>query len=261
MSVWDRPLLIHAGQRARLLLGARVMWAERRTGQWLLGGRDVVDDGRAEALLEVVPAGEVPPEDGAVTSRIAAAGAESELRILPRPPDRPVVARPELALTVPSGQTTRVFVGVPVWISAVDRGQTLTEVASVALSETWFGNPREGELGYATRTFLSMDLSTIPRRPYRALCPCEVRNESDEPLVLERVRLPAPSLSVFEDAAGQLWTCPVKMVRGRAEGLAEVSVSDKAPREAPGARRLGGPRVPWGEPLLSRVFNAVWGAA
>lgn len=170
------------------------------------------------------------------------------------------MARPELALTVPSGQSTRVYVGVPVWVRAEEPSLVLSEVASVALSETWFGNPREGELAYATKTFLSMDPDAIPRRPYRALCPCEVRNESEEPLVLERVRIPAPSLSIFEDTSGRLWASPVRMVRGRAEGLAEVNVQDKAPKEAAGARRLGGPRVPWGEPLLARVFNAVWGA-
>jgi len=252
---WDDTFAVTAGKRLRVDLGTRLLWVERAPGQWLLG--DVVRDADEDRALvaEVVGAESAPESDGEAVVRVAVAGDGGEVRFVPLPPTRPLIARPELPLTVPAGETCRVYVGMPVWVRIEDRGRLLREVEAVRLSDTWFGTTLEGTLCFSTRTLLRMDLDGIPRRPYRAGLPIDVENRGHDPLVLERVRIPAPSLAIWGDAQGGLWASPVRLVR-HAEGDAEVHVVDRPPPEAGEARRLGAPReVATG--ALSRVFAAI----
>jgi hypothetical protein len=242
-------------------LGTRVIWARRLPGQWQIGGRDVGDEAATVARVEVLTEDAVPERDGLADVRVALDGDSGTVRVVPRPPPRPIVARPEMPLTVLPGTTSRVYLGIPVWLQIQADDVVLHEVAAVSLSDTWFGTPLDGTLCLATRTRLSMDLSEVGRRPYRALCTVDVRNDADDALLLERLQLPAPSLTLWRDDAERLWTSPVRLTRQKGEGMAHVEIRDRAPEEAPGMRKLSLPREEPSAALASRVFNHVWQGA
>jgi hypothetical protein len=92
---------------------------------------------------------------------------------------------------------------------------------------------------------------------HRAICVVDVSNDRADPLVLERVRLPAPSLSIYADDAGVLWTSSVRLRRDRSDKGDEVTEIVGRP-PGPGRQEIGFAREPLGAPLLGRVFNAVW---
>lgn len=256
MSFWEQPVPVPVGHRARWDFGNRHLWIERRAGQWLAGGPELSTEEPHVPTLQVIAATAAPETDGEPRRRVAVQGGERAVRLVPRSPPRPIVARPELPLVVPPGESTTVYVGVPLWIAAHDGDIVLDEVPAVRLSDTWFGTPTQGELCYATRTSLRMELGDIVPVAHRALCVIDVRNEGADPLVLERVRLPAPALAIDLDPKGNLWTSPVRLRREKGEGH---EVTEVLPRSRDtGRRELAPARQPLNAPLLGRVFNVVW---
>lgn len=255
---WAETVDVSVGRRVRWDLGVRRLWAQREPGQWLVGHADGSLDEEVIAFERTsVPGYDADPGDGEARVRVARAGSEGRLTLAPRPPPRAVLARAELPLSVPPGEETRVYVGIPVWAELSDRGVVLDDLPVVDLSDTWFGGFTEGTLCYATRTSLRLDLSAIPVRPYRAVVAIDVRNDADDVLLLDRVRIPTPSLDIWRDETRRrLWTSSIRMSRRR-EGDAEVHVQGRAPREAGKAERVGLSREPLSAPLLSRVFSAM----
>src|SRR5690606_21791477 len=100
--------------------------------------------------------------------------------------DRPVVARPEVPLQVPPGDSIRLYLGTPAWITVTAVGVQLAEVPSRRLSDTWFGDVDAGELCYASRTAASADLAAIRDLPGRVLTPVSIKNGSSEAFRVER---------------------------------------------------------------------------
>lgn len=257
MTAWREPIDVPVGQRARWDFGTRLLWVERQPGQWLLGGPESIGEEPSDPTFEKVPADGAPDADGPTVRRVAMAGESRSVQLVPRPPPRVLIARPELPLVVPSGQSTTVYIGVPLWIGVYDGEVLLHEVPAVRLSDTWFGTPTQGELCYATRTTLRMTLREVPRVTHRATCVLDVHNEHAEPLVLERLRLPATSLTIYIDGDERLWTSPVRLRRDKSDKGEEVT--EVMTRSIPSGRReIGAAREPFGAPLLGRVFNAVW---
>lgn len=231
--------------------GVRALWCEVAVGQVRAGWSDPERD----ELDEVVVTRWREHRSENPSIRVAAAEpAELHLAVVPCP--RPIVARPEVPLTVPARSGAVVFVGVPLWLVLSAGGVQVVELAAIRLSDTWFGDPTDGVLCYATRTRLRMELEHIPRRPYRALCQIRIRNDTDQPKVLERLRIPAPSLSVYEAANGVLWTSDLSYVAIDSSDHARLRIGDGPPEAAPEAVLLAAAR----EKLLplARVFNALW---
>jgi len=256
MTFWGQPVQVPPGQRARWDFGSRHLWVERRRGQWLTGGPELTSEEPRLPRFELIPATQAPETDGEARRRVAVQGEARSVQLIPRPPPRPIVARPELPLVVPPGESTMIYVGVPLWIAAHDQDLVLDEVPAVRLSDTWFGTPTQGELCYATRTSLRMDLGDIEPVAHRALCVITVRNDGADALVLERVRLPAPALAIDLDDQGNLWTSPVRLRREKGEGH---EVTEVLPRtKGVDHREIAPARQPLTAPLLGRVFNVVW---
>lgn len=257
MSLWRQPVKIPVGRRARWDFGNRVLWAERAEGQWLIGGPDGLGDPPQFPKVQIVKATEAPELDGAPRQRLAVSGKDRSIELVPRPPPRPIIARPELPLVVPPGESATVYVGIPIWLGVYDGAIKLWEVPALRLSDTWFGTPTDGELCYSIRTRLRMKLEEVTPAAHRATCEVAIRNDHTEPLVLERLRLPATSLAISVDEQGELWTSLVKVRRDKGDAGKESTEIER--REAMAGRKvIGEPREPLGAPLLGRVFNAMW---
>jgi hypothetical protein len=183
------------------------------------------------------------------------------LHVMPVLADRPVITRPVMPFSASAGKTVTFFVSTPLWVSITvnDPPQKLQEIPIQRPSDTWFGpSTLEGELCYASRTYGRINLENVPMRWHRAVTKVFIDNRVNNPLLVERLSLPVPYLSLYATADGSLWTQSVTMVRTRDTGMATLQVRDDLPEEAKDARRVGGPRQTPEKNMIFRAFGSLF---
>lgn len=142
------------------------------------------------------------------------------LRLHPLWHDRAQVSHAETAFYLPANEHVTIYVTSPAWIriEAGDPAVFLDEIATVRLSDTWYGpNTREGELCYANHTFCRTHLQDVVFRPHRVVSPVLIYNHSKSTLLLEEVTLPHLSLSIYTDKEGiyglKKWLFAMKVMK------------------------------------------------
>jgi hypothetical protein len=268
---WWGETALGVGDVARAIVGPLTVWGRRRAFDWSIATKGGGDGQAGEAERgRVVPEGALP--DDAAIQRFSFAEAPGALLLRPALADRPVVVRPEHPLAVPSGERVTLFVSTPVWVvvsvGRPSRGSTsrrrgrrppapeperaasiedvrLLELPSYRLSDTWFGpSTFVGELCYASRTAGRLALDELPVRPHRAVTPVIIDNRAPSALVVQRLLVPIPSLALYTDVDGTLWTQGVTLTR-ESEGDTAITRVDNASQGAGGKRleRLAEPRT------------------
>lgn len=257
---WWGPVEVEEGRVALWRLGPLSLYAHHLPGEWRLAWESL-DDPLA-GHVEVTPdtgLDDLPPP--LEPRRFGMTKPGAGLDLTPTLADRPVVSRPEHRLEVPPGHETTLFVSTPVWVR-VRGGEppvTLAEVPVLRSSDTWFGpNPRSGELCYASRTFFRTRFENVPVRPHRAITVLRVRNRADGPLMLDRVLMPVPQLSLYCDRDGRLWTEAVGLDH-EGDGAAPLGLEEGPPAEAGPTERVAGPRTPHDGNRLVRAFSFIFG--
>ena len=166
--------------------------------------------------------------------------------------DRPLIVKPDNPFMVPSKEEVTMFVTSPVWIRIALENNLLREIPSFRPSDTWFGpSTLEGELCYASKLLGQLNLAGIQRRPYRVATPLVLRNQSDAPLLVEKIRLPLQYLSIFQAEDNFLWTQAI-VVTQRSDNQTQLRVRRGSPQVYMNSKNMG--RV--GEPrerLRSRL--------
>jgi len=209
-EMW-RPLAVAEGATLHWQLGACDAWIRRQgPEEWRLAVRsgDDVMATRPPSVDAVAAPSEV------AWIRHVAPGPGLSLRVVPRLPDRPVISRPDHALSLLPGAECRFFIGIPAFLSFRLEGAAgalleMHETAATALSKSWAGSVVEGELCYALRTTAKREVAELLPAPHRIVCPVEARNHSGESLALTRITLPVCALDVFL-GANRLWTNAVE---------------------------------------------------
>lgn len=248
MAAWLQDVVLSPGQQVRWSVGTSVVQLRREELEWRLA---VARGGEAQDALGIEVADAV--EEGEDERRFSAEPGASTVRLRPMVPTRALVARPEKPLTIQPGKEIRAFVGVPVWLRVeLADGAWLDEVPSLIMNDTWFGSSVEGTLCFATKTHLTRDRQALPPRAHRAVCEIVALNETSEPLQVERIRIPAPTLDVYVAPDGQLWTTSLNFHRTGGESEAKLELRPRA-----GMERISEARSP-AESGLVRAFNALW---
>ena len=161
--------------------------------------------------------------------RYAVANETMQIQLLPMQPDRAFVVRPEMSLSLPAGEHLLLFVSTPVWVSVSLTGsphESLFATPSFRASDTWFGpNTLDGELCYSSKTLARTDVSDISVRPHRATTPIEIRNNGEDTLLIEQLRVPLPALAIYQGDDSRLWTDTVSLVREEDESSASMTVA------------------------------------
>lgn len=195
------------------------IWLAHRSGDWWRRDGD---------------AGAEPPSDDEGWVRWPVPDETATLRLEPVFPPRTLVVKPELSFRLLPGAHGRIFVRVPLWVRAVAAGpeeHALTEIPSVVLSDTWWGEFTEGELCYWLSTSARRRITPGIFQPHLAVCPLDLANRSDSELEVEKIALRVGHLSVFRGENG-FWSDVTRVkYRGAAEG-SEIEVSGRPPREA-----------------------------
>jgi len=199
-----------------------------------------------------------PPEDLAWT-RWALEGNKTTVELNPLLPDRPVVVKPETSFWLTKNAKARIFVRVPLWIQinlAGRKAKALTEIPTVILSNTWFGNFFEGELCYWVSSGARRQIEVDPQRSYLVICTIQLINNSDEDLLVEKICLRVMNLSLF-DIADQLWSDEIRIsYEGKEEG-SKIKASGKPPSEAKSAKLISLPREPIKHGLTAKTFASI----
>ncbi len=248
---WWGPTEIGDGDAVSWGIGACSLWLGRRGQEVMVGMGETHDP--MDTRFERTDGPSRPP--GGLKLRRYVTPGDEPLHLVPRPPDRPVVARPETPFTILPGARVTAFVTTPVWIEA-KAGHVLFDLPSIRPSDTWFGtSPREGDLCYAIRSLLRLKQDTLVRAPHRATTVVRITNTGGDPLLLERVRLPLPECSLYVDGSGMLWTAAVEMVRS-AGNDASVRVVTGGPDEAGPTRLVSAGRIQAQSHPVFRVFNS-----
>jgi hypothetical protein len=260
---WWGSVTLPIGGVARWRAGPSTVFAERRASDWRIwheAGTDAyaTDAERARRVEE-------EPPDTRPTARFSFAETPDTITVSPVLADRPVIVRPESALSIPPGERVTLYASSPVWMAVQlqvrrpRRGSkgpspvVLTELPTFRPSDTWFGpSTREGELCYAVRTAARTEVADLPLRPHRAVTPMTIENQAATAMDISRIEAPMPFLALHLDRSGRLWTDAVLLTR-EVDDDTSVKVTPGAPT---GGERLAEPRDArtFGQ-TISRTFS------
>ncbi len=261
LKPWFGSFSFATAQTNQWRIGALTVSIQRHASEWQvchLNTGATIDE---QATIEVTE-NTSPLEEGAKCQRHAVAQSNQPLRVLPGLADRPVVTRPLIPFHLHPGQEVRLYVGTSIWLQiyAFESGPLLLDLPVQRPSDTWFGpSSREGEVCYAARTRAILDLQDLPLRTVRATTPVRIKNNGQTPLLLERLLLPIPHLSVFTAHDGRLWTEELSIHCDQEMRSAHLQIGKGAPAMAGTTQQLNPPRVLPERGVFTRALGAIFG--
>jgi len=259
---WHGSFTLPIDGAGRWQVGPFELWACRGRDEWRLASRSGEDSLESTLRIEV-PCRSAGLPEGLEPVRYALRSAPERLVLQPALADRPVVVSPESPLMVPPQQAITIYVSTPLWMEVLvgSTPASLVELPMHRPSDTWFGpSTMQGELCYAVRTGARLSLAEVPIRPHRAVSVVEISNRSQSTLPVEKVKLPAPQMSIWAAADGHLWTEAVSLEQQAANGgLATVRLGKGPPREAEGTSLVRSARERSNGGLLTRAFSGLLG--
>ena len=251
---WSLPI----GHQVRWSLGPLTLWIQHLRHEWRLAWRNEED------VFAYEVAEQSPPEDLIDQPNLQryCFGQDIEtVELKPSLADRPVVSKPEKPLYIASGEDVALYLSFPLWIR-IEAGPSvrlLKELPTLRLSDTWFGpSTQEGGLCYASRNFGRVTLTEQLQRPHRILTAVRLSNHAPDPWCIERINVPFPNLSIYQDKAGVLWTEAITLERRALESHFEVVVGRGPPPEAREAQAISPARQVVSKTTLSRAIGTLW---
>jgi hypothetical protein len=260
---WWGDFSIPHGQAGRWRIGPFLLTVRRERNEWQVVRSAVGDPASGEIVVEVPCEACGEPEAGSTVTRFGVSDRNESLSVTPALPDRSVVTRPEQTITVPSKQSTTVYVGSPLWVR-LSAGQPLAplcELPAMPPKLTWWGpSTIVGETCYATRTMGRLRLEDARAGPHRVMTAARIVNRASTPLVVERLNLPVRALSIYGTGrdSNRLWTESVTLERAEGEEFAALHVGKDPGPDVRGAEKVAAPRGPVPAHELFRAFGKLF---
>lgn len=258
---WWGAFELDMGEAALWEIGPLHAAVQRNPHEWLVAQKTVEEDKdkldwrfyRSETPLRAM--------EFETLSRFVFESEPQQLVALPALADRPVVSRPFTPFAVPGGQKTTIYVSTPLWfmLTGGSPAQTLFETPVYRPSDTWFGlSTQVGELCYASRTYGRLNLDNLADYAHRAITKVHIHNDAEEALLVERLNLPVPYLSIFQMSDSALYTESVTMVQTRGTSLTEFTIEGGPMPDSGGPAQLLAPprQVPLAG-MLIRAFSTL----
>ncbi len=254
LAPWWHPTEFEEGECRHYTIGTLTIVAQRHADRWLLASRQLqnVTDNFQVALevLDDMP-GNIRP------TRYVFRQAPRVLRMTPRSLDRPVVVKTDQPVQVPPGESITFFISAPVYVNVElpEQNIALQEIATLRLSDTWFGpSTQTGSLCYAARTHARNSRDEVPLRPHRAVTPVTINNQADTSLAIRKLSIPVPFLAVYGADDGTLWTDPVALTRTAGNPLINFAIGT----EPPIGQLITAARTPVSKGGLIRAFTSIF---
>lgn len=187
-----------------------------------------------------------------------------DLILEPVLPPRPVVVRPVMPVQILPGQRVRFFVSIPVYVAGflVEDGSThrvtAFEEPSVVLSNSWYGKPADGTLCYALRTRARRTITELRTDPHLAICPLELLNEAQHPLLFERLLLRSSYLGLYQGQQ-HIWASGARLVYAGEDSLPEFQYLVGPPSDDAASVCLAAPRDQVKRGVFERAMSGIRG--
>lgn len=250
IAPWWGPHGIPLDESRFWQIGPLRLWTLHRQFQWQLVWEH--DSNWLKPDIHVnIPENERRPDPNRDAHRVHCVYQESvhELAFSPNLADRPLVTKLEHPLRVLPGESASLYVCSPLWLRVETVQKTglpqkqLIEIPIFRLSDTWFGPAdREGELAYASKVPVYLALREVPLRLHCAITAVMVRNLGSDSLVVDRIKLPMPQLSLFYSRKSGFWTDTVILERDQGSELATIRSEHEPPAEAAPHQFISPPR-------------------
>jgi len=226
IAVWE-TLDIPERRSAHWRFPLRSIWVERIDTEWHVFSQ-AEERHVSDASFTLVSRSRKP-----VSSRWRHYLQRDSGAIQPSPvlPDRPVVMRPDRALTLLPGQSTVFFLEIPVWFRLSTTGTRPTRIFEeplAVLTRTWFGDPVTGELCWGLATRLHHALDSVSASADRAVCPLMIENDSEIDLEFQKICIHVENLSVFR-GRGHLWTNSLHAVFRGPDQVTQIEIVHTPP--------------------------------
>jgi hypothetical protein len=224
--MWEK-VTVEPGAVYRRQVGALTLWVRQEGDEWQVAW-EYGDDDSVEFVEDT---DEALPE-GVEWHRWVVKGTATAFRLEPAMPDRPVVVRPESELRIGVGAEALFFVLLPIWVRVVVVAgkveHLLVELPTMVLSNTWFGQPHDGELCYSLRTSARRSLAGVPPRPNRAASPVYVENAAPTELTFTRLSIHVGYLNVY-GGDNFMWTNALHVRFRGVEQVSQIRYETKPP--------------------------------
>ena len=188
-----------------------------------------------------------------------AASPDERYELRPALPNRSIVVSPEHPFVLGPRARSRIFVRVPLFarlFRADAEGGTaeISELPSVVLSDTWWGDFVDGELAYWVRTRARRVVSPEVFQSHLAICAFALENQSAEALTVDRFAVRVAYLTLF-GRDREIWTDEVQVRYEGAEEGSEIHYSGRIAKEASDVELIAEPRQPPPRGLHARTFS------
>lgn len=198
-------------------------------------------------------------DDEPVWTRWAPGPWSQRIRLQPAHPDRLVVVEPADEFWLLRGAEARIYVRVPLHVHVEALGdsvRSLLRIPTQVLSDTWWGSPEEGELGYWLDTRARRRMLDDEFLEHLCICPLQLENHSRDDLLVDRIALRVAHLSVFRDGQ-RLWADETRVRYLGDDAGSRIDMSGRPPSDAPEAERISPPQAPLPRGLTARTFARI----
>jgi hypothetical protein len=194
-------------------------------------------------------------------SRYSLKSAPEKIVFKPLMPDRPIVVMPEYPFQIVSGGQAKIFIRVPLWVKIEvnePKDTKISEIPSVVLSNTWFGNFAGGDLCYWISSSARIDAIEDIERSYLAICPISFYNQSDDYVKIEKLCLRVIGQSLYNHH-GHIWADETKVIYEGKSDESEIEFTGKKPKEIPDGILITKPRKQYKKSVHAKFFSEILG--
>ena len=254
MKLWE-PVFLERDIEYYWRIGPLSFWMRHSEDEWLVASESQSTDADSE---EVEVSAKRNKPEGLEWTRFVFSEESGTVQLVPALQDKAIVVGSEMEVKILPGNRALFFVSIPVWtrvlVGEKKKSCTLTEIPTVKLSNTWFGDPMTGELGYSltTRARRTIDDSAISI--YRAICPVTMKNSSPSALDFQKLCIHVEHLKVYKGKQ-RLWTNEVRITYVGEAQPSRIELSDKKPNFEEGCTLLCGERIPVNKSILKKSVS------
>ncbi|HEY3371636.1 MAG TPA: hypothetical protein VGK10_12345 [Prolixibacteraceae bacterium] len=184
-------------------------------------------------------------------------GKSNALIVVPAFPSKAVVFRNNKNIKISAGESASLYFRIPLtlqfYFQEVKEENRLFEIPLQRLSDTWFGDPDNGEPAFSIGNNYDTELNTVELMPWEAISPVEIINNTTGVFELQRLILRVEDFSLFLKNK-QLLSNHVAIEFKGPEHAGSVNLSVKKEIHGQKPLQLAKPRNAVGRNLLRKSF-------
>jgi hypothetical protein len=244
LKVFRNPFKLEEGQILNLRFGPLNAFLGHFAQEWRVSWTSTNDYMDNSFKIDVPFQESVPEELQSQIRYTYSRPSNAYIKVTPVLGDRPFVAKPTKPLMVLPGETVKIYMSIPLFlrIESEEPYHLIEEIPVLKSPKTWFGeSTTAGEVCYSTRIKAVLDKKELVNRPYRAVSQLIIENRGADALHVEKLKVPAPFLSLFQRDDGIFFTSVIHYIREVSGEIKTIDIISS--EEGDDLYFLAGPRL------------------